>query len=578
MRRRLASVGLLATILLAAPSRAHAADQKGVALDQLDPAPAGDTFVGVPSPFARGSLTPRGLLTFDYALDPLRLQKAAGTSSVVNGQGFLHVNASFAVQDRLLISVLMPFALVQGGDNPTVGGTPVTSPSGTQIGDLRAGLRVRMFGDDDDPFQIGVGAYLFVPTGASDSYVSEGSIRATPHLSMGGRFKLGVPFVWTAYGGAMVRGSDNPSKIAYGAGLAFTYFDDKLQVGPEFFGSTPIQEGSLALADGVKLDQKISTNAELLVSARVRVLGGLYASIAGGPGFGQAVGTPSARFVGSVGWAPGAKSTAAPAPVDPDGDGLTAEADACPYAFGPKSADPKKSGCPVIDDDEDGIPNAEDACPAAYGRANSDAKQNGCPPAAPKDSDADGIPDIDDACPQVPGQPSFDKTKHGCNTPPPDPDIDADGIPDTDDACPREKGAKSSDPKASGCPKLVRVNDAEIVLLAPVELKPGKKVSVSPDSEALLNEVRDVLAQHPEITKVEVQAHTDNTGKPIFNTKVSQAQAEAVMAWLTDHGVPAGKLTAHGYGPERPIADNATKEGRAKNKRIQLVVVEKKPR
>ncbi|MEO7328536.1 MAG: OmpA family protein [Minicystis sp.] len=579
MRSCVALAGAFVAVVLLTPIAALAEEAGGTALNQLDPAPAGDTFVGVPSPFARGNLVPRALLMFDYASQPLRLVQPSGEASVVSHQAFLHLNASFAVQDRLLVSLLLPIAVLQGGDDPTVQGVKLSSPSSTQIGDLRIGLRIRMFGDDEDPFQLGVGASLYVPTGEKGSYVGEGSVRGAPYLSAGGRFKLGVPFYWTAAGGALVSSSKNPSRITYGAGLAAMFLDEVLQVGPEFYGSTPIQDGTLSLGGDLALPQKISTNAELLFSARARFFGGLVIGAAGGPGLGQAIGTPAFRFVGSVGWAPGGPRTAASGPTDADGDGLLEPADACPYAFGPKSADPKRNGCPVIDDDEDGVPNPDDACPAVYGRKSADAKTNGCPALPPVDTDGDGIPDTDDACPHELGSPSFDKTRHGCSSapPPPNPDVDGDGIPDIDDACPHEKGPRSSDAKATGCPKLLRVVGNEIALLAPVEFRPGKKTPVSADSEPVLGELRDVIAQHPEFARIEVQAHTDNKAKAFFNARVSQNQADSVVKWLVAHGVPSSKLEAKGYGPDRPLADNATAEGRAKNRRVQIVVLEKKP-
>jgi OmpA-OmpF porin, OOP family len=579
MRSCIAGAGAAAALLLAAPG-AIAAGSTGIALDRLDPAPAGDTFVGVPSPFARGNLVPRGLVMFDSASQPLRLEQPSGTAGVVTQQAFLHINASFAVQDRLLISALLPVALIQGGDDPAVRGVTLMSPSSAQIGDLRLGARVRMFGDDDDPFQLGVGLNIHLPTGKAGSFVGEGSVRAAPHLAAGGRFSLGVPFVWSAFGGAMVRSSVNPSLLTYGAGLAVALLDDRLQLGPEIYAATPLQEGTFQLTDAVKIPSKISTSAELLVGARARLFGGLSIGLAAGPGIGQAIGTPSFRFAGSLGWAPGGPSRAKEGPIDADGDGLLDAADACPYAAGPKSEDPKKSGCPVLDDDEDGIPNGDDACPDKYGPKSADAKTNGCPPPKPVDSDADGIPDGEDACPNELGGPSFDKAKNGCPAPivAPDPDSDHDGVPDADDACPHEKGDRSADTKTTGCPKLVRVSGAEIALLAPVEFKVAKGAvpPIDPSSEALLADVASVIVQHPEFVKIEVGAHTDNKGNARFNEKVSAGRAEAVRAWLAAHGVPADKLVAKGYGDTKPIGDNKTAEGRAKNKRITILVLEKK--
>jgi OmpA-OmpF porin, OOP family len=72
-------------------------------------------------------------------------------------------------------------------------------------------------------------------------------------------------------------------------------------------------------------------------------------------------------------------------------------------------------------------------------------------------------------------------------------------------------------------------------------------------------------------TKVEVGGHTDNVGTPEANLRLSQERAQAVMAALVQRGVPAARLTAKGYGQTSPIADNRTEDGRAKNRRVELV-------
>lgn len=351
----------------------------GMALDQFEPTPPGDSFFGVPSPYARGHLVPRALAYFDYASQPLKLTQGGSSATVVGRQGLLHIGASFAVQDRLLVSVLLPVAVAQNGGSPTVEGVKLDSPAKAEVGDLRVGARVRMVGDNDDPFQLGVGLNAHFPTAPKGSLIGEGSVRMAPQLLMGGRFKAGIDFLWVAAAGAMIRASSNPTTITYGAGFAATLFDETLQFGPEIYAATPLQEGRFTLTDKVKIPANIATNVELLIGVRVRMLKGLMIGWAVGPGLSQAIGTPELRFVGSIGWSPALSQMVEHPELDSDNDGIPDRLDACPHAYGPTSKTRSKDGCPLIDDDEDGVPNDEDACPLEYGARSKEKGKNGCP-------------------------------------------------------------------------------------------------------------------------------------------------------------------------------------------------------
>jgi len=86
-----------------------------------------------------------------------------------------------------------------------------------------------------------------------------------------------------------------------------------------------------------------------------------------------------------------------------------------------------------------------------------------------------------------------------------------------------------------------------------------------------LKEIAATLKQHPEL-KIEVQGHTDNVGKPDANLKLSQARADAVkQALTTEYGINPSQLTSKGYGDTKPATDNKTAEGRANNRRVELV-------
>jgi outer membrane protein OmpA-like peptidoglycan-associated protein len=258
-----------------------------------------------------------------------------------------------------------------------------------------------------------------------------------------------------------------------------------------------------------------------------------------------------------------------PPPADIDKDGIVDPKDACPNDAGPADPDPNKNGCPPPPDaDKDGIKDAEDACPTEPGPANTDPNKNGCPP--PPDRDKDGILDAQDACPDVAGVASEDAKKNGCP-----PDKDNDGVPDAEDACPAYPGLRTTDPAKNGCPVAVRVTDEEVYILQQVQFDTAR-ATIRKESDELLDEVADVLKQHVELTRIEVQGHTDTKGNDRVNQTLSQNRANAVMAALVKRGVEASRLTAKGYGETQPIATNDTDEGRQKNRRVQFKILEKK--
>jgi OOP family OmpA-OmpF porin len=96
------------------------------------------------------------------------------------------------------------------------------------------------------------------------------------------------------------------------------------------------------------------------------------------------------------------------------------------------------------------------------------------------------------------------------------------------------------------------------------------KATLTEDSKAVLKGVATSLAARPDV-RVEVQGHTDNTGSRAANQRISKARAVAVEKFLEANGVSPAQLTAKGYGPDKPIASNKTKDGRAQNRRVDLV-------
>ncbi|UCG13051.1 MAG: OmpA family protein [Deltaproteobacteria bacterium] len=235
----------------------------------------------------------------------------------------------------------------------------------------------------------------------------------------------------------------------------------------------------------------------------------------------------------------GVKVDASGCPLDTDGDGVYDNLDQCPGTRAGVKVD--ETGCPP-DSDGDGVPDYLDQCPGT--RPGVKVDETGCP----LDSDGDGVPDYLDQCPGT--RPGVKVDETGCP-----PDSDGDGVPDYLDQCPRT-------------PKGARVNEKGCWVLKGVQFELNKW-NVKPQYYPVLDEALYVLRQNSSM-RVEIQGHTDNTGDKDYNQMLSEKRAKAVMDYFMREGIAAGRLSAEGYGPSRPIASNATREGRSKNRRVQL--------
>ena len=112
-----------------------------------------------------------------------------------------------------------------------------------------------------------------------------------------------------------------------------------------------------------------------------------------------------------------------------------------------------------------------------------------------------------------------------------------------------------------------------VIVLNNIFFDTGKAI-LRPESTAELERLRKLLAEQPTI-KLEMAGHTDNVGKPAANRDLSQRRAQAVVAYLTQHGIAADRLTAAGYGDAQPVAPNTTKAGRQLNRRTEFKVTGK---
>jgi OOP family OmpA-OmpF porin len=126
-------------------------------------------------------------------------------------------------------------------------------------------------------------------------------------------------------------------------------------------------------------------------------------------------------------------------------------------------------------------------------------------------------------------------------------------------------------------PARVVLTASNIAILDKVQFETGK-ADLKEVSHSLLDEVATMLKDNPQIELLQVEGHTDSTGSPEFNRKLSQQRAESVVKYLTAKGVKKARMDPKGFGPDRPVADNATDPGREANRRVEFNIVKQGPK
>ncbi|NNM50676.1 MAG: OmpA family protein [Pseudomonadales bacterium] len=174
------------------------------------------------------------------------------------------------------------------------------------------------------------------------------------------------------------------------------------------------------------------------------------------------------------------------------------------------------------------------------------------------DDDHDGVPNDQDKCPNTPAGVQVDA--QGCPL-----DSDHDGVPDYLDKCPNTKPGAAVD--AQGC--YVMVNQDQSIRLD-INFETNKAV-IHGDASAQLHKLIDFMHQYPDVNVV-IEGYTDNVGNAQANQLLSQRRADVVRNVLVSAGVDASRLKAVGYGESRPVASNATEQGRSENRRVVATV------
>ncbi len=242
-------------------------------------------------------------------------------------------------------------------------------------------------------------------------------------------------------------------------------------------------------------------------------------------------------------------------PLDGDNDGVADYLDKCPNT--PANTRVDSVGCP-FDSDGDGVLDINDACPGTPKEAYGTINEKGCP----KDTDGDGVADYLDLCPGTPKE-AFGKVDiKGCVL-----DTDSDGVADYMDNCPRTPGVVSN----HGCPE-IKAAEKKIFekALKGIEFESGKAI-IKSSSFAILNQIALIMKNNPSY-QLQINGHTDNVGSSEKNQVLSEQRAEAVKDYISKKDIESSRMATEGYGDIMPIADNGTKAGRAKNRRVEFIV------
>jgi outer membrane protein OmpA-like peptidoglycan-associated protein len=149
-------------------------------------------------------------------------------------------------------------------------------------------------------------------------------------------------------------------------------------------------------------------------------------------------------------------------------------------------------------------------------------------------------------------------------------DSDKDDVPDFLDWCPTEGGSRDD----RGCPTmayLVISPEKGQILTQTINFEFGK-ARLRPDAIPILDAVAGALHTQPSIKLLSIEGHTDEVGTEEQNNALSYARARTVYNYLIDHGINSARLAYKGFGKRKPIADNKTEEGRARNRRVEFVI------
>ena len=547
---------------------AHAQRTTNFQLEYFEPRPAQHlNFLNLAGADVLGSGRPSLGLILHYTDSTIVQENLFGqiTAKPIKSRTHAELLGAIGLWGWAEIGLAVPLIYGQG-DDLTLLGAPGDEIDGISLADPRFHFKTRLWERKD---YLGIGLALsqtlYLPIGNGDYFASDEGLKFLSELIVDWQSEAG----WGAY--------LNIGYLARPQRIAINYVsDDAIRWGLGMRAPTPVEEleafvslyGQLQLEDnrnfqnpGQILDDGKGSPMEAMAGARWGF--GDHWTLTGAFGIGasRGVGTPNYRLVVGLG-----RELEEFNPFrDTDADGIIEFHDDCPAEAEDFDDFRDDDGCPDPDNDGDGIEDINDSCPFDAEDLDEFGDLDGCPD---PDNDEDGVLDERDQCPFDPEDHDGFQDADGC----PDFDDDGDGIPDDSDECPREAEDVDGDRDLDGCP------DKDVPIIKGLSIRhlpfDTGKALLSLESVAALNDVAQILLDHPEVTLVRVEGYTDSRGGDRFNLQLSWERAEAVRRALIARGVAPERLVAQGLGKLDPIADNNTPEGRRLNRRVEFRIME----
>ena len=428
------------------------------------------------------------------------------------------------------------------------------------VGDLTIYPRVHLWGLDNKLFDIALILQTSFPTGqAVDKFMGDSNVTFTPTLALSTRFWIFRAALNFYY---MIREEQKIGNLV---------IDDEL--GIKLAAAATVHKDVDVMADFVMRSRAANYFQQLNESPITLNLGAKGyllnrdLEVGGGAGFGltEGFGNPVFHVFGQVTYHMSFAKKKKPEPK--------------PQPKPEPKPQPKPKPVPSTDKDKDGIADKDDNCPAVANKDQADFDKDKKGDVCDEDFDGDGTVNEKDNCPKIANKDQGDVDKDGkgdvC-----DDDADGDKIPNDKDKCKLEAENINQFEDEDGCPdikpqkkemKHIEIKKNKIVVKSKIFFALNSD-RINKKSYSTLDEVYEILKSNPEIDMI-IEGHTDKIGNHDKNVLLSQKRAESVMNYLIKKGIKKERLTAKGYGPDKPLSEGNTKKDQEMNRRVEFKVI-----